>query len=113
MNPCVAGCDLLCILLCSLVLSLSIYSWVSAYHDSQKLVKMIRVKLPISRFWWFLALNDAEVGGHIFNLRTVNTTLPCRGQRDRSGQKQLLAHLQLRLESKMSIKGTRKAYTIK
>ena len=46
--------------------------WVPADHNSLKLVKMIRVKLPTSRFWWFIALNAAEVGGHIFNLRYVN-----------------------------------------
>ena len=71
--------------LCSLVFSPVFQLWVPADHNSLKLVEMIRVKLPTSRFWWFIALNDAEVGGHIFNLRYVNK---CRS-RQQPNQKQL------------------------
>jgi hypothetical protein len=44
LSLCNAGCDLLCILLHSLVFSPCIFSRVPAYHNSPKLVKMVRVK---------------------------------------------------------------------
>jgi hypothetical protein len=72
-SVCNAGCDLLCILLRSLVHFLGIYSWVPAYHDSPKLVEMVRFIHPISRFGGYLVLNDAKVDGRILYLRTVNS----------------------------------------